>query len=180
MRRPPETAEPAVGREPVRVGRICGVYGIRGWVKVYSYCDPREAILGYQPWLLARADGRWEPIQVVEGRRHGPTVVARLEGVADRDAAEAFMGREIAVPRGALPSPGPGEYYWSELIGLEVHNTSGVALGRVTGLLETGAHDVLVVRGADRERLIPFVEPVYVKSVDLDGGTIVVDWEPDY
>jgi 16S rRNA processing protein RimM len=168
------------GDRPILLGRICGLYGIRGWVKVFSHTEPREGILDYRPWLLSTRDGGWERWEVAEGRRHGPTVVARLEGVEDRTTAEAFVGREIAVPAEALPPTAPGEYYWAELIGLEVRNGAGVALGRVTGLMETGAHDVLVVRGADRERLIPFVEEAVVRVVDLKGGRIVVDWEPDY
>ncbi|HHB12610.1 MAG TPA: ribosome maturation factor RimM [Chromatiales bacterium] len=164
----------------VLLGRISGLYGVRGWVRVFSYTEPREGILRYRPWLLSSGDGDWEPWVVAEGRRHGPTVIARLEGVEDRDAAGALLGRDIAIPAEALPEKAPGEYYWAELIGLEVINEAGVRLGRVARLLETGAHDVLVLEAPDRERLVPFVEGDVVRAVDLDAGRIVVDWEPDY
>ncbi len=164
----------------VLLGRICGLYGLQGWVKVFSYTDPREGILRYSPWLLSAHDGHWEPWVVAQGRRHGPTVIARLEGIGDRTAAQALLGREIAVPAEALPETEPGEYYWAELVGLEVYNEQGVRLGRVQRLMETGAHDVLVLEAPDRERLIPFVEGAVVRSVDLAAGRITVDWEPDY
>lgn len=147
---------------------------------MFSHTEPREGILDYSPWLLATRYGGWESWDVVEGRRHGRTVIARLAGVEDRETAEALMGREIAVPASALPEKEQGEYYWAELMGLEVWNSSGVRLGRVVRLLETGAHDVLVVEGTDRERLIPFVLEKVVRSVDLAAGRMVVDWEPDY
>lgn len=163
----------------VPVGRISGVYGVRGWVRVYSYTDPREAILEYAPWWIADADGGWYPGTLAEGRRHGKGVVARLEGCRDRDAALALVGREIAVSRSALPDSGPDRYYWVDLEGLRVQTRDARALGTVTGLLETGANDVLVVRG-ERERLIPFVIGRVVRKVDLARGVIEVDWDPDF
>jgi len=168
-------------RRPVLAGRIMGVYGVRGWVRVASGMDPQEALLGCGPWLLRRREdppGRWRQVAVLEGRRHGKGLVACLEGWEDRDQARALVGMEVWVPRDRLPPTGPREHYWDDLVGLEVLNRQGVSLGRVTGLIETGVHDVLVVRG-DRERLVPYVWDRYLLEVDLDRGRMVVDWHPD-
>ena len=164
--------------EPVVLGRIVGVFGVRGWVKVYSYTDPREAVLHYEGWLLKR-NGNWEPAEVAEGQRHGKSVIARLQGVDDRDTAEALRGTEIGVTREALPKPEEGQYYWSDLEGLTVVHRDGTELGEVDYLLETGARDVMVVRG-ERERLIPFAMNEVVLDVDLDAARITVDWEWDW
>lgn len=161
----------------VTIGRISGVYGVHGWVKVYSYTVPREAILDYSPWRIRR-EKRWESVSVLDGRRQGKTVVAQLEGWTDRDAVRALTGAEVAVDRGQLGEAEPGKYFWADLIGLEVVNREGVGLGRVDHLMETGANDVLVVQG-ERERLIPFVPEHYIVEVDLEAGRITVDWSPE-
>jgi 16S rRNA processing protein RimM len=163
--------------QPVVLGRITGLFGVRGWVKVYSYTEPREAVLEYDRWLLSGKDG-WQEATVAEGQRHGKTVIARIDGYVDRDQAAALIGTEIAVPRGALPEPGKDRYYWSDLEGLRVVHRDGTELGSVAYLLETGANDVMVVQG-EQERLIPFVTDKVVLGVDLDKGEIEVDWEWD-
>ena len=163
--------------QPVVLGRISGLFGVRGWVKVYSYTEPREAVLQYDRWLLSGKDG-WQEATVAEGQRHGKTVIARIDGYVDRDQAAALVGTEIAVPRGALPETGKDQYYWSDLEGLRVVQRDGTVLGRVAHLLETGANDVMVVEG-EQERLIPFVMDKVVIGVDLDKGEIEVDWEWD-
>ncbi len=160
------------------VGRVVGVFGIKGWVKVFSHTQPRENILRYDPWWLAEGDG-WRRVALAGGQRHGKGLIAQVAGVADRDAAQALVGRDIAIDRAQLPALPEGEYYWSDLIGLQVYGTGGVPLGRVKELIETGAHDVLVVQG-ERERLIPWAVPQIVKAVDLAAGRIDVDWAPDY
>jgi 16S rRNA processing protein RimM len=154
------------------------VYGVGGWVRVFSYTEPRGNIVDYQPWHLRSGDD-WEPRRLAEGRVHGKGVIARLEGCEDRDQALALMNREIGVRRDQLPATAPGEYYWSDLMGLEVVNLQHASLGKVDHLLETGANDVLVVVG-DRERLIPFVQHDVVKRVDLETGVIQVDWDKDF
>lgn len=166
--------------EPVILGRISGVYGVRGWVRIFSYTDPREALLDYGPWRVRVAGhaGDWRTVTVAEGRRHGKSVIARLEGYADRDRAAELVGAEIAVAAEALPAPGEGRYYWRDLEGLAVLHRDGTALGRVDYVMETGAHDVLVVAG-ERERLVPFVPGEVVLDVDLAAGVIRVDWEWD-
>lgn len=147
-------------------------------MRVFSYTEPRENIMVYQPWYLRRG-GNWQPRQVAEGQRHGKGVVARLEGCEDRGQALALVNFEIGVRRDQLPATAPGEYYWQDLLGLEVLTLQGESLGKVDHLLETGANDVLVVQG-ERERLIPFVLHQTVKRVDLQAGVIQVDWDKDY
>jgi 16S rRNA processing protein RimM len=163
--------------QPVVLGRITGLFGVKGWVKVYSYTEPREAVLEYGRWLLARKD-EWREVTVAESQRHGKTIIARLEGYADRDQAAELIGTDIAVPRGELPGTDEGEYYWSDLEGLTVVHRDGTVLGKVAYLLETGANDVMVLEG-EQERLVPFVMDKVVLGVDLDKGVIDVDWEWD-
>jgi 16S rRNA processing protein RimM len=164
-------------RKPVILGRVTGVYGVKGWIKVHSYTEPREAILDYEDWLLLRDDD-WQSVNIVEGKRHGKTVIARIDGVDDRDDAAAYVGKDIGVPRERLPDTGRGEFYWADLEGLQVVHIDGRILGKVAYLLATGANDVLVVKG-DQEILIPFVQGEVIKDVDLAAGVINVDWEWD-
>ena len=162
----------------IPVGRISGVYGVRGWVRIFSWTRPRDNIVSYQPWYLKQGDS-WTEVRLAEGRGHGKGVVARLEGCTDREAAHKLIGAEIAVSREQMPDTGPDEYYWHDLQGLQVINLQDELLGRVDHLLETGANDVLVVSG-ERERLIPFVTGQTVQDVDLDAGVIRVDWDKDF
>ena len=173
----PSAPAGSVGRD-VTLGRIAGPFGIRGWVKVRSYTDPREGILRYQAWHVDVPRLGIRILEPLEGRLHGEWVVARLKGVEDRDAASELAHRDVRVPRADLPPPGEGRYYWADLEGLRVVNRDGADLGRVDYLLETGANDVLVIQG-DSERLIPFVIDEVVLDVDLAGGVITVDWEWD-
>lgn len=167
---------PKSGRKRVVLGRIAGVFGVRGWVKVYSETDPREGILGYSPWLIGESD---EPRRIVEGRVHGKGVVARIEGCEDRDQAALLLEQEIAVTRDRLPPPRPDEFYWIDLEGLQVVTLEGEALGTVSHLFSTGANDVLVVEG-ERERMIPFSWSEAIRSVDFEHGLIQVDWDPRF
>lgn len=164
-----------MGRRVV-LGRISGVYGVRGWVRVYSETEPRESVLGYSPWLLGP---NLKPYAVIEGRRHGKGVVARLDACEDREQAAALVNQEIAVDRAQLPPAAPDEPYWADLEGLAVWNREGIFLGRVDHLFSTGVNDVLVVSG-ERERLLPFAWGDVIHSVDLDQGRIEVDWDPDF
>lgn len=159
------------------MGRIAAPYGIKGWVKIQTFSELVDTLADYPEWQIGRT-GNWRAVRVLSAHLHTNTLVAELEGIADRDAALALKGSEIAVPRETLPAAPENEYYWSDLIGLDVTNTQGVAFGKVKELLESGAHDVLVVSG-ERERLIPFVGQI-VKTVDLAAGTLQVDWEADY
>lgn len=159
---------------PVVLGEIIGVFGVRGWVKVRSHTRPIDGIFDYPVWTL-----RDRAHELIDGRRQGPGLVARLQGVDDREAAAALRGSTIAVPRSALPATAPGEYYWADLIGLEVSDSNGQVLGRVEEMMETGVHDVLVIRGEGRQTLVPFVQGPIVTRVDVAAGQIVVEWEPD-
>lgn len=147
-------------------------------MRVFSYTDPRENIINYRRWHLDKqgVSGEW---RLAEGRRHGKGVVARLEGCEDRDAATALVDSDIFVERAQLPPLDEGEYYWADLQGMQVVNRQGERLGRVDSLFETGANDVLVVKG-DRERLIPFVSGRVILSVDRSSGEILVDWDKDF
>jgi len=162
----------------VRLGYIAGVYGVRGWVRVHSFTEPRDNIVNFAEWTLALGGRRWQA-EVETGRAHGRGVVAKLAGVDDRDAAQLLIGAEISVDRESLPGCAPGEYYWTDLEGLRVESTDGSLLGRVDHLLATGAHDVLVLDG-DGERLIPFVLDEIVTAVELEAGRIVVNWDASY
>ena len=162
--------------KPVVLGRVSGLFGVKGWVKVHSYTDPREALIDYPGWRI-EIDGRWEPAAVEEARPHGKTLIVKFDGVEDRDAAARYVEARIGVEREALPEPGDNEYYWTDLVGLTVERGDGSVLGTVDYLIETGANDVLVVRDGERETLVPFVVGEVVRNVDLRARVIRVDWE---
>jgi len=163
----------------INVGEISGVFGVKGWVKVFSFTQPRENILSYSPWFLKKGNSI-QAFKRTAGRRQGKLVVAELEGVNDRDAAAALSGWQILIKKTQLPATAKDEYYWIDLIGLSVENLEGVKLGQVDSLLETGANDVLVVKQGDTERLIPFIQPQTVRQVDLEKGLILVDWDAEF
>ena len=163
----------------VLVGRIVGLSGVGGMVKLESWTDPRMQIFSYQPWQLKSGAGIKE-MSGARGREQGKGMVAELPGIANREAAAALIGCEIWVARSAMPKAAPGQHYWFDLEGLEVVNIDGVALGRVSHLISTGANDVMVARQGDRERLIPFIDGNFVKSVDLQAQRIIVDWDPEF
>ena len=169
----------AAGDRWILVGRIVGLHGVSGEIKLESYTEPRTRIFRYQPWLLSSTAGDHE-VTGCRGREQGKGIVATLPDVVDRDRAAALVGCEIKVRRSVLPDPKLGEYYWTDLEGLEVSTTEGVVLGKVSHLLATGANDVMVVRDGERERLLPFVIEDYVKAVDFEAGRITVDWDPDF
>jgi 16S rRNA processing protein RimM len=159
------------------MGRVGGPFGIKGWIKVQPFTRTVDGLLEYPAWWLGR-DDTWGRKKVEDGAVHGRGLVAKLEGCEDRQAAARFKGLEVAIPRDDLPASADGEYYWSDLVGLEIANREGVALGRIARLIETGASPVLVVQG-ERERLIPLAQPVVV-SVDLANGRVIVDWGADF
>lgn len=159
------------------MGRIAAPFGVKGWVKVQPYSEDPDALMDFESWRVGR--GAQQTQHTVEAiQDHGNALVAKLEGIDDRDAAYALRGQEVSVAKSDLPPPEENEFYWSDLIGLTAVNRDGVELGKVTDVLETGANDVLVVQGK-REHLVPFVAAV-VGKVDLAGGTIGVDWGEDW
>lgn len=168
----------------VPVGKLNGLFGVKGWVKIFSNTQPRENILNYSPWYLKR-DGQWQEFKLLAGKPHGKGVIAHLSGCDDRDIAAELIGSEIAIKREQLPKPEEDEYYWSDLIGLMVKNLEDIELGKITSVLETGANDVLVVRGLGedgkkRERLIPFVTKEVVHEVNLQQGFMIVNWDSEF
>lgn len=166
------------------IGRISAVFGVKGWVKVHSFTEPMDNILGYKRWTLS-LNGVRRQYDVLEGRPQGRGLVARLRGVDDRDQAQALCGAEILIGREELPDLPEGEYYWYQLEGLVVTTVNGQRLGVVDHLMETGANDVLVVRGDaqsvdQRERLIPYLPEQVVTEINLTEGSLIVDWDPDF
>ncbi|MBV1774903.1 ribosome maturation factor RimM [Burkholderiaceae bacterium DAT-1] len=162
----------------VDMGYVSGVFGVRGWVKVVADTQYADSLLDYEVWWLGR-DGDYKPYTVVDSNIQPKNLNAQLEGINDRDVAFALKGCKVAVPRSLMPVPEEGEYYWSDLMGLQVVNLQGESMGTVDHLLSTGANDVLVVRDEKQERLIPFVKSV-VTQVELESRTIRVDWGLDY
>jgi 16S rRNA processing protein RimM len=165
------------GGDWIVMGRIAAPFGIKGWVKVQPYSEDPGTLMDFESWRIGR--GELQTYYAVEAAQgHGKALVAKLAGIEDRDAAYALRGQEISVAKSALPPPEENEFYWSDLIGLKVVNREGIELGRVDNLMESGANDLLVVKGA-REHLIPFVA-AFIGKIDLAGKTIEVDWGEDY
>ncbi|MCK5918015.1 MAG: ribosome maturation factor RimM [Cocleimonas sp.] len=161
----------------IHLGEISGVFGVKGWVKVFSHTAPRENIAKYKEWQLGSDDDK-QSIKVLNGRRQGKVIVAHLEGVNYPDQARKLIGTEIYINQSQLVKLKKGEYYWSDLEGLAVVTTMGVDLGKVAWLFETGNNDVLVVEG-DRERYIPYTDEVVIR-VDMKAEQMIVDWDPDF
>ena len=172
------------------LAKITGFYGVKGWVKLYSYTDPRENIVRYKSLKIKRSQkgAQWQDIKLDQGKAHGKGVVAHFAGYDDRDIAAGLIGAELAVYRSDFKPTAKDEYYWSDLIGLNVVNLENIELGKVTSLMETAANDVLVIKPAQQadgtkanaDILIPFILDHYIIKVDLDSGTLMVDWQTDW
>jgi 16S rRNA processing protein RimM len=160
------------------LGKINGLYGVHGWVKIFSYTKPVTNILNYSPWQVYQ-QGQWQTVLVPEAQAHGKGIIARLETCHDRNEAVRFLGADIAIYREQLPPLPEDEYYWSDLVGLTVINQENIILGQVNYLLETGANDVLVVKG-EPERLIPLVFNEIVLEVNLAQRWLRVAWDVDF
>ena len=184
--------------DAIEVGRILDAWGVKGWLKILPHSTHPEALYSAKSWFLQVPDTKFRPgfnaftgtvsIDVDEAKTHSGSVVAKVTGLDDRNDAEALRGCRIFLPRSSFPSASKDEYYWVDLIGLNVVNREGVALGCVRDLMPTGPHSVLCVEytatledgsQAAAERMIPFVA-VYVDAVDIAGKSITVDWQPDY
>jgi len=196
--------------EIIVLGHVSGVYGVKGWLKVYSHADPMESIVEYSPWYIRPGNFKgsantgqnsgWQPVKLKSGKRHAKTVVAKLEGCNDRDAAQLYVGYEVAILSSQLKSlDHTDEFYWRDLIGLQVVNLQGIGFGEVTAFIETGGNDVLVVteqkldKQSDseelhheqdedklRETLIPWAFGQTIVSVNLETSVIEVDWQDDW
>ncbi|TFY97586.1 ribosome maturation factor RimM [Ramlibacter humi] len=183
--------EPAeLPADAIEVGRIHDAWGIKGWFKVLPHSASPEALFSSKRWFLQPSEKAAKPpfsgtvlLRVREAKEHSDSIVATAQDIDDRNAAELLKGSRIFVPRSSFPTAGDDEYYWVDLIGLQVVNREGVALGEVRDLMATGPQTVLVVgyehEGKPAERMIPFVS-AYVDDVDLPGKRITVDWQPDY
>lgn len=175
--------------DAIEVGRIADAWGIKGWFKVLPYSADPEALFSSKSWFLLPAEKGAKTfsgvaqLAIKEAKVHSDAVVASAQAVDDRTAAEALRGARIFVARSSFPSAEKDEYYWVDLIGLDVVNREGVAMGTVKELLSTGAQTVLVLEyaqdGKPQERMIPFVS-VYIDEVDLPGHRILVDWQADF
>ena len=161
----------------VPMAKVGSPFGIRGWVHVFADTEYPDSLFDYDELWLGR-DGAWRLYTLEEAQLHGKGMVAKFSGCEDRDQAMMLRNMDIAIPRSDLPKPDEDEFYWADLIGLEVRNTQGETLGTVHSLMESGAHDILVVNG-DRQRLIPFVRNI-VLNVDNDAKVIEVEWGSDY
>ncbi|GAA3911330.1 ribosome maturation factor RimM [Halomonas cibimaris] len=185
VRNTPSTGtQRAAPEEYVVLGKLTSPHGVKGWLKVYAYTSPADSIFDYPEWWLRQGE-RLACYRVVQGRRQGKGLVVELDGINDRSAAEALAKAEIVMPKDALPALADDEYYWHELEGLAVFTRAGERLGRVAGLFETGANDVMMVRGDRdaidrRERLLPYLPGDVIIAVDLDAGEMHVDWDPDF
>ena len=174
----------AAPEQPLVVGRITSVFGVKGWVKLYSHTDPMQGIFDYPNWWLKTASG-WKSIELNQGRLQGRGLVAAVKGYNDRDLVKEICGMDVYIDASNLPDLDDGDYYWSQLEGLKVITKEGVLLGKVFQMMETGANDVLVVRACEgsfdrEERLLPYVPNQYVLSVNLEQKEMVVDWDPDF
>jgi 16S rRNA processing protein RimM len=182
-----DTAE--LPADAIEVGRIADAWGIKGWFKVLAHSASPEALFSSKRWYLLPTERGTKTftgtvlLRVREAKEHSDTIVASAHEVDDRSAAEALKGARIFIPRSSFPTASTDEYYWVDLIGLDVVNREGVALGQVRELLSTGPQTVLVIEytedGKALERMIPFVS-AYVDGVDLPGKRITVDWQADY
>jgi 16S rRNA processing protein RimM len=163
-------------QEWLELGRIGSPYGIKGWVHVQSFTDPPERLLKYREWLMGLANADPAPVRVVEGRAQGSGVVARLEGIENRDQAARLQGAVIRIPRSAMPKLRKREFYQADLVGLAVMNLEGAALGAVDHFVETPGGSVMVVRNAaGLEHWVPATR-AHLSKVDLSAGQVVVDW----
>ncbi len=175
--------------DAIEVGRIADAWGIKGWFKVLAHSADPEALFSSKRWFLlptergAQSFAGIVRISIKESKHHSDSVVAAALGIDDRTAAEALKGSRIFISRSSFPSVAKDEYYWVDLIGLDVINREGEALGVVKELLSTGPQTVLVMEyqldGKTAERMIPFVS-VYVDEVDIAAKRILVDWQTDY
>lgn len=168
--------------EKVLLGKINGLFGVKGWVKVFSYTQPREKIVEYKFWYLGDDQcHQLEQVEVEQGQSHKAGVIAKLKEIDDRDAAVSLLNQNIWVAVDQLEILPKDEYYWFQLIGLEVYDVDSKYIGKIKDLMETGANDVIIVRGEGKtEHLIPYLQDRVIKNIDLERQRMVVEWDTDY
>ncbi len=170
----------------ILLGEISGVSGLKGWVKVFSHTSPRLQITEYKQWFLQKKGSEsWQAVTLKGGKAQGKNIIASIEGVQYRDQAEALIGSTIAVSSDQLGKLSEGEYYWKDLIGLNVENTDGIQFGKIDWLFNTGSNDVITIKGKNAEgenveHLVPYIFDDYVVSVSLEDSLMVVNWDPDF
>lgn len=165
--------------EWVTVGQVSGAHGVRGAVRIYSYTQPHNNLLDYQPLHFCQND-KMEEVRFSKSRTQGKELIVHIEGCETRDQAAALKGTQILIERSQLPTLESHDFYWSELIGLNVVTVQGANLGTVSSILETGANDVLVVKGEQQEVLIPYLPNSVVIKIELSTKTITVDWDANF
>ena len=168
---------PQPDEKKLLVGKINGFFGLQGWVKIFSYTEPRKNILNYQP-LFSLNDGVYEKIEITNGREQSKTIVAHINGIDDRDQSLKFIGKDLYIDKDQLPKLADGEHYWHELVGFNVINQDKVNLGIVDYLVDTGSNNVIVTKGK-REYWIPYIEPFLI-SIDQENRQIIVDWDENF
>ena len=171
------SSAPQLNDKKLLVGKINGFFGLQGWVKVFSYTSPRSNILNYSPWSI-KSEDIFQEIDVIKGREQSKTIVAHIKGIDNREDSQKFIGKDVYIDKDQLPELKEGKYYWHELIGFKVINNNQENLGVVDYFVETGANDVLVVRGK-KEHWIPYIEPFLI-SIDTQNKEILVDWDKDF
>lgn len=165
--------------EKVLLGAINGLFGVKGWVKVFSYTQPRHKIVEYKHWYLG--DNQDSLVEVEKGQIHKSGVIAKLTNIDDRDAALVLLNKNIWVAADQLDALAEDEYYWFQLIGLDVYDCGNNRLGKIKDLMETGANDVIIVQSDSKaEHLIPYIKEQVVKSIDLMNNRMDVDWDTNY
>ncbi|HHL30999.1 MAG TPA: ribosome maturation factor RimM [Oceanospirillales bacterium] len=157
----------------ILIGKVSGCFGVKGWLKIFSYSDPRENITTYKSWLVGD-----KLFDSVESKKNGKLIVAKLEGINDKETAQTLIGQKIEILQSQLQQLDTNQFYWKDLIGLSVTNKQGVDLGIIKNMLETGSNDVIIIKG-DRERLIPYITDKTIIKVDLSNKTMLVDWHED-
>lgn len=171
------------------VGKLAAVYGVKGWIKLYSYTEPMENILAYDDFFIKKPNAsEWQPLVIAEGKKHGKGIIIKIDGIDDRDKVGLLTHSEIAITKSSVPALEDDEFYWHQLEGLVVESEyegKTFILGKVKNLLETGANDVIVVKATEdsldkRERLIPYVPEQFIKQIDLTAGKMIVDWDPEF
>ncbi|KTD00049.1 ribosome maturation factor RimM [Legionella erythra] len=162
----------------VVIGRFGRAHGVKGLITVHSFTEPRDNVLRYTDWHMLR-NNQWQPVNLLRVDVIDKQILALVEGYSDRDQVAALTNLDIAVSSEQLPELPSGDYYWHQLIGLQVMNQQGVLFGTVTDMMPTGSNDVMVVEG-EKRHLIPYIPGRYVVHVDLEKHVILVDWDADF
>jgi 16S rRNA processing protein RimM len=166
-------------KEPIIIGHIGSTFGIHGWVKIFSYTDPRANILNYTPWQIL-VNGQWRIVKRLGEKIQGKIIIVHFENNETPEQSRLLNGLKIAINREQLPKLKKDEYYWTDLIGLTVINENNVILGVIENFIETGSNDVLIVKGEKKEHLIPYLRNSVVKEIDMEQKIVRVNWDPEY